>query len=375
MVMNKLILTGCLSFLLFSAADTHAQTINSQQAKFKVETIADGLSYPWSMSFIPGNGYLVTERDGRLWHVGQTGEKTEIKGVPDVQSQGQGGLLEIALSPDFEKDNLVYLSYAGGTRFEFNTELARAKLDLKTNTLSDLKVIFKAEPKMSGGNHFGGKILFLPDGTLLLTLGERNRKDEAQKTNHHLGKIVRLNRDGSIPQDNPFVGKADFKPEIFTYGNRNVQGIALQPGTNRIWEHEHGPKGGDEVNILKPGANYGWPAITYGVNYTGFKITDKTQMPGMEQPVIHWTPSIAPSGMAFYDGDHFPQWKGDIFVGALAGTHLRRLEVKGDKITGQEVLLADMEERIRDVRNGPDGYIYLLTDSVDGRLIRLSPAP
>ncbi len=372
--MNKFILTSCLSLLLLSATDTQAQTINSQQAKFKIETIADGLSYPWSVAFIPDNGYLVTERDGRLWHINQAGKKTEIKGVPDVQAQGQGGLLEIAISPDFTKDNLVYLSYAGGTRFDFNTELAHAKLDLKTHTLSDLKIIFKADPKMSGGNHFGGKVLFLPDGTLLLTLGERNRKDEAQKTNHHLGKIVRLNRDGTIPQDNPFIGKEGFKPEIFTYGNRNVQGIALQPGTNRIWEHEHGPKGGDEVNILKPGANYGWPAITYGVNYTGFKITDKTQMPGMEQPVIHWTPSIAPSGMAFYDGEHFPQWKGDIFIGALAGTHLRRLEVKDDKITAQEVLLEDMEERIRDVRNGPDGYIYLLTDSVDGRLIRLSPA-
>lgn len=372
--MKKFILTSFLSLSFFMPGDIFAQVVTSQQEKFRVETVTDGLSYPWSVAFLPGGDFLVTERDGKLWRIGKAGKKTEIAGIPEVQAQGQGGLLEIALSPDFEKDSLIYLSYAGGTRFSFNTELATARLDLKNHTLSDLKVIFKAEPKISGGNHFGGKILFLDDGTLLLTLGERNRKEKAQETDHHLGKIVRLNRDGTVPEDNPFTGKEGFRPETYTYGNRNVQGIALQPGTGRIWEHEHGPKGGDEVNILKPGANYGWPAITYGVNYTGFKITDKTEAPGMEQPVIHWTPSIAPSGMTFYDGDRFPQWKGDIFVGALAGTHLRRLEVRDDKIIAQEVLLADMEERIRDVRTGPDGYIYLLTDSHDGRLIRLSPA-
>ena len=336
--------------------------------------VTDALSHPWSVAFLPEGDFLITERDGKLWRVDNAGKKTEIKGVPEVQAHGQGGLLEIALSPTFAKDNLIYISYAGGTRFDFNTELARGKLDLKTNTISDLQVIFKAEPKVSGGNHFGGKILFLPDNTMLLTLGERNRKDEAQKTEHHLGKIVRLNLDGSIPKDNPFVGKEGYKPEIYTYGNRNVQGIALQPGTDRVWEHEHGPKGGDEVNILKPGANYGWPKISFGVDYTGLKITDQTAAPGMEQPVIYWVPSIAPSGMTFYDGKKFPQWKGDIFVGALAGTHLRRLEVKDNKIIEQEVLLEDMEERIRDVRTGPDGSLYILTDSEDGKLLRISPA-
>lgn len=359
--------------LLLAATAVMAQTTSAPQ-KIKTETIADGLSHPWAVAFLPGGDFLVTERDGRLLRINSAGKKALIQGTPAVQAHGQGGLLEVALSPTFDKDSLIYLSYAGGSRFALNTELARARLDLKTNTLHDLQVIFKAEPKLSGGNHFGGRILFLPDGTLLLTLGERNRMEEAQKTEHHLGKIIRINPDGTIPRDNPFAEKTGFKPEIYTYGNRNVQGIALQPGTGRIWEHEHGPKGGDEVNILKPGANYGWPAITYGINYTGFKISDKTAAPGMEQPVIHWTPSIAPSGMTFYDGKQFPQWQGNIFVGALAGTHLRRLEIKDDKIIAQETLLEDMQERIRDVRTGPDGYLYVLTDSDDGHLLRISPA-
>jgi len=339
---------------------------------FKTITVAEGLEYPWSVAFLPEDGYLITERDGRLLRVAANGAKTEITGLPQITARKQGGLLGIALDPDFSNNHLVYFSYVargyGGT----GTQVARARLE--GDELADLEVIFKAEPKKRTDLHFGSRLLFLPDGTLLITLGERFHMQEAQDTGTHLGKLIRINPDGSAPQDNPFAGQKGAKPEIYSYGHRNVQGIALEPGTGTIWEHEHGPKGGDEVNIIKPGANYGWPVITYGIDYDGSVITDRKEAPGMEQPVIYWVPSIAPSGMAFYNGDKFPEWKGDLFVGALAGTHLRRLEVEGQTITEQEVMLADMEERIRDVAAGPDGFIYVLTDSHEGRLIRLEPA-
>lgn len=372
--MKSLICTITL-LCLTSVPASARETIVSEQARFTIASVAEELKNPWSVAFLPDGEFLVTERPGQLLRVSTRGHKTAINGVPEVSHHGQGGLLDVVLSPDFLTDNMIYLSYAGGTLLASNTEMARARLNLETNMLEDVTVIFRAEPKLTGSNHYGSRIVFLPDGTLLMTLGERNRRERAQELDHHLGKIVRLNKDGSIPADNPFYNKDNVKPEIYTYGNRNAQGIALQPGTNRIWQHEHGPKGGDEINIIKAGANYGWPEITYGINYTGLKISDKTSAPGMEQPVIYWDPSIAPSGMTFYDGKRFPQWKGDIFVGALAGTHLRRLEVEDDKITGQEVLLDDLQERIRDVRTGPDGYLYILTDSPEGKLLRLSPAP
>jgi len=350
--------------------------IQSEQATFTITTVASGLSHPWGLEFLPGGDYLVTERGGALFRITPDGAKTQISGVPDVVDQGQGGLFEVILGPDFDQTGYVYISYAGaGSDGGVNTEVARGRLDLETNAISDLNVIFRAQPKPTrGNNHFGGRLLFGPDGKLYVTLGDRyHYMDQAQSTDNHLGTLVRLNPDGSVPEDNPFTGDDEGLDEIYTYGNRNIQGIAVQPGTDRIWMHEHGPKGGDEVNIVQKGVNYGWPEITYGVAYSGLPITDKTQAPGMEQPVIHWTPSIAPSGMAFYDGDRFPDWQGDIFVGALAKTHLRRLEVDGTKITDQEVLLKDMGARIRDVATGPDGYLYLLTDETDGRLLRLEP--
>lgn len=358
-------------------ADMPEGVVKSGQASFSVETVAKGLDHPWGLAFLPNGSYLVSERGGKLFHIAKDGgSRTEITGLPkNLRAAGQGGLFDIALAPDYTKSRLIYFAYTGEANGKNNTEVARGILDVGKGTLSDVKTIFAAQPKLKGNNHYGGKLLFGPDGKLYITLGERfDYLEMVQKPDNHLGTLIRINPDGSVPDDNPFVKDRSKKPaEAFTYGHRNVQGIALRPGTTEIWTHEHGPKGGDEINILKAGTNYGWPAITYGVDYSGFPISDKTEMEGMAQPLLHWTPSIAPSGMAFYNGSRFPQWKGDLFVGTLAGMHLRRLEIKGDEVTEQEVLLPD-SARIRDVRAGPDGFIYLLTDDSDGALVRLKPA-
>jgi glucose/arabinose dehydrogenase len=346
---------------------------SSEQADFRVVTLAQGLDHPWGMAFLPGGGILITERSGRLrlFEDGKLQPKA-IPGSPEITARGQGGLLDVALHPDFAENRLVYLSYAGAGPGGAGTEVARARFD--GNALVDLEAIFRAEPKTPGGAHYGSRLAFDRQGRLYISLGDRrNYMQEAQNPANHLGSIIRLEDDGEIPGDNPFLGVEGARPEIFSYGHRNVQGLALNPASGEIWAHEHGPRGGDEVNILKAGANYGWPAITYGIDYSGAIISDKTEASGMEQPVVYWVPSIAPSGMTFYDGDLFPQWKGDLFVGALAGRHLRRLELEGDRVTGQEELLTGLRERIRDVRSGPDGYLYLLTDSRNGRLIRLEP--
>jgi glucose/arabinose dehydrogenase len=359
-----------------AVAQDLAPTFESEKQKFKVVSLAQGLEYPWGLAFLPNGDMLVTEREGRLNLLrAKTYKREEISGVPKVLAKGQGGLLDVMVHPDFAKNRVIFLSYAAkDEKGAAGTEVLRAELN--GTKLENGKVIFRAEPKIkSGNNHFGSRLLWGPDKKLYITLGERNVKKEAQNPSNHLGSIIRINEDGSVPKDNPYVGKEGYRPEIFTYGNRNVQGIALRPGTKQIWAHEHGPKGGDEVNILKAGANYGWPAVTYGVDYTGFKISDKTEGEGFEPPVIYWKPSIAPSGMSFYTGNKFPKWKNNIFVGALVKTHLRRLEMKGDEIVHQEALLEDMGERIRDVRTGPDGYIYVLTDHSDGQVLRLEPAP
>ncbi len=366
-----------MTFLVFpAAAQESAPVFKSEKEKFKVVSLAQGLEYPWSLAFLPNGDMLVTEREGRLNLLrAKTYKREDISGVPKVLAKGQGGLLDVLVHPDFARNRVIFLSYgAKDEKGAAGTEVLRAELN--GTKLENGKVIFRAAPKTkSGNNHFGSRLLWGPDDKLYITLGERNIKKEAQDPSNHLGSVIRINEDGSVPNDNPFVGKAGFRPEIFTYGNRNVQGIALRPGTKQIWMHEHGPKGGDEVNILKAGANYGWPAVTYGVDYTGFKISDKTEGPGFEPPVIYWKPSIAPCGMAFYTGSKFPAWKNNIFVGALVETHLRRLEMKNGQITHQEVLLADLGERIRDVRTGPDGYIYILTDHSDGQVLRLEPLP
>ena len=375
--MKSLIVIAIGVFILGVALTTHAQRAKverSDKHDFRIVPIVGGLDHPWGLVFLPNGDMLVTERSGQL-RIVRDGvlDPKPIEGVPKVFDSGQGGLMDVALHPNFESNRLVYLSYAGRGPGGAGTEVARGRL--AGNKLAGVEVIFRVAPKTSGSNHYGSRLLFAPDGTLFITTGDRySYLEQAQDPSDHLGTIVRVHDDGSVPEDNPFVGRSDARPEIYTYGHRNVQGIALRPGDKSIWMHEHGPRGGDEVNILKPGANYGWPTITYGIDYSGAIISDKSAAPGMEQPVVYWDPSIAPSGMVFYDGDRFPNWRGDIFLGALAQAHLRRLELDGDRVVTQEVLLEDLGERIRDVRVGPDGYLYVLTDSGDGQILRLEPA-
>jgi glucose/arabinose dehydrogenase len=357
---------------LAAAAPAAAETYKSEKATFQVETVAEGLEHPWGMAFLPDGRLLVTERPGRLRIVSLDGTKSPpIEGVPRVFARGQGGLLDVALDPAYAANGLVYLSYAEPGPGGDGTAVARARLD--GNRLADLKVIFQQMPKRNAGQHFGSRLVFAPDGKLFITTGDRGKRDEAQNLAVHLGKLIRINSDGSVPDDNPFVGTDDARREIWSYGHRNMQGAALNPETGVLWTIEHGARGGDELNIPQAGKNYGWPVITYGRDYSGLSIGEGTEKPGMEQPIYYWDPSIAPSGMAFYTGDKFPQWRGNLFVGALGFELLARLELDGAKVTHEERLLKDLGERIRDVRQGPDGLIYLLTDSDDGRLLRLSP--
>ncbi|WP_287372089.1 PQQ-dependent sugar dehydrogenase [Prosthecochloris sp.] len=338
---------------------------------FRIVTVLDNLDFPWSLAFLPDGDVLITERNGNMLRYGKDGELHLVSGLPDIHPTGQGGLLDVILDPDFPTNRTIYFSFVAKDNGDYGTEVARAVLD--HSSLKNVQVIFRAVPKTSSGIHFGSRLLFAPDGTLIISLGEKGRMREAQNTSNHLGSIIRINPDGSLPHDNPYINRNGYQPQLYTYGNRNVQGIALHPETGKIWFHEHGPKGGDELNILKSGANYGWPAITYGVDYSGAIISEKTALPGMEQPSAYWVPSIAPSGMTIYDGNAFPDWKGNIFIGALVQRHLRRVILQGEQIIDQEILLKDLKERIRDVRTGPDGYLYLLTDSRNGKLLRLEP--
>lgn len=342
------------------------------QKAYRAVTVAQGFVHPWGMAFLPDGRMLVTERPGRLRIVTASGQISKpVSGLPEIAAIGQGGLLDVALHPDFKTNALIYFSFAEPGPGGQGTAVARARLE--GLSLLDVTIIFRQQPKLSGGFHFGSRLVFARDGTLYISMGDRGRMGQAQNRRNHQGTIARVNDDGSIPRDNPFIDHPDALPEIYTYGNRNVQGMALNPWTGIVWAQEHGPKGGDEVNILKPGANYGWPVITYGIDYDGSIISDLTHKKNMEQPVLHWTPSIAPSGMAFYDGKRFPQWRGDLFVGALKDRHLRRIDLDGDKVVGQEILLEELGERIRDVRAGPDGYLWVLTDAPRGRLIRIEP--
>ncbi len=341
---------------------------------YTIETVAEGLEHPWSLAFLPDGSMLVTERPGRLRLISADGklQAAPIAGVAPVFAQGQGGLFDIALDPDFATNRLIYLAYAAGTRKANATRLARARFT--GQGLEDFQLLFEVTPLKDTSAHFGGRIVFLPDGTVLLTLGEGyDFKEAAQDLGSDLGKIIRLNRDGTIPADNPFVGKAGARPEIYTYGHRNVQGIVFDGATGIIYAHEHGPKGGDEVNVLRAGANYGWPVITYGIDYSGLPISRYQKKEGLKQPLLYWVPSIAPSGMTLYTGEAFAAWRGDLLVGALAGMHVRRVDLQDGAVVGQESLFAELEERIRDVRQAPDGSIILLTDSDEGRVLRVRP--
>jgi len=341
----------------------------------RVETVAKGLENPWALAFLPDGRILVTERPGRLRIVEPDGRVSKpLENVPRVQARGQGGLLDVALDPRFAENRLVFLSYAEpGEGNTAGTAVARGRL--ADGKLDDVQVIYRQQPKVEGGNHFGSRLVFARDGTLFVTQGDRfGYRERAQDLSSGLGKIVRINPDGSVPKDNPFIGRSGARPEIWSYGHRNVQSAALHPETGQLWTVEHGARGGDELNHPEGGKNYGWPVITYGVDYSGAKIGEGTAKPGMEQPVYYWDPVIAPSGMAFYTGNAFPDWKGSILIGSLTPGLLVRLTLKGGAVAREERYLGEVGERIRDVQQGPDGLIYLVTDSRDGRVLRVSPS-
>jgi glucose/arabinose dehydrogenase len=361
--------------LLAYAAPVQAQTFKSSAGDLKVEAVATGLAHPWALAFLPDGRMLVTERPGRMRIVAADGRlSAPLGGVPKVFASGQGGLLDVAVDRGFAQNRTIHFCFAEPVRGGAQTALARATLG--DGQLDDVKVIFHQDGPPSSGHHFGCRIAQSADGNLFLTMGDHfSQRDDAQKLTNHIGKIVRIGPDGSAPKDNPFVGRADAKPEIWSYGHRNAQGAAIHPGTGKLWAHEHGARGGDEVNVPQPGKNYGWPIISHGVNYDGTPVgSGKAEAAGMEQPAKYWVPSIAPSGMAFYTGELFPAWKGSLFVGALAGQMLVRLSLEGERVTGEERLLQGLRERIRDVRAGPDGALYLLTDSSSGRILKVVPA-
>ena len=342
-----------------------------------VRPVVTGLQRPWAFEFLPDGRLIITEIEGRIRLAAPNGALSPpVAGVPAVFAQGQGGLLDVAVDPDFATNKTIFFSYAEPRPDGNGTALARARLvDSPEPRLEDLKVIFRQQPSWDSRLHFGSRIVFAPDGTLFLTLGERsvaNARGLAQDLRSHIGKIVRINKDGSIPKDNPFVGRQDARPEIWTYGQRNIQAAALHPQTKRLWTIEHGPRGGDEINHAEPGKNYGWPVISYGIEYSGRKLPGgQTQKAGMEQPLYYWDPVIAPSGMIFYTGDLFPQWRNNIFVGGLVSESLVRVALEGGKVVGEEWLLEDVGQRIRDVGQGPDGAIYVATDG--GSILRVAP--
>jgi glucose/arabinose dehydrogenase len=358
-----------------SWAQDRSSVIASEKHAFRLATLVTGLENPWSMAFLPDGRMLVTERAGRLRMVGPDFrlDTQPIEGLPESVERGQGGLFDVALHPQYAQNGWIYWAYNAPGAGGWGTALARGKL--QGQRMSEVQVLFSMQPKTRSNQHFGGRIVFDKAGMLYLTLGDRGDKDRAQKLDDHAGSVIRLHDDGRVPADNPFAQRAGALPEKWTWGNRNMQGAALHPQTGELWTHEHGPQGGDELNVMRPGLNYGWPVITYGVNYgLGTRIGEGQTKPGMVQPLHVWVPSIAPSGMAFVSGSQFPQWQGNLLVGALRGQMLVRLVLDGEKVLREERLLQGRAGRIRDVRMGPDGLVYLLSDGPDGALMRLEPA-
>jgi glucose/arabinose dehydrogenase len=340
-----------------------------------VDAVAAGLEHPWGLAFLPDGRMLVTERPGRLRIVGLDGKLSPpVANVPRVVARGQGGLLDVVIDPNFPRNRLIYLSFADPREEGRNgTSVVRARLSDSGTALENPTPIFRQMPAIASNMHFGSRLVFGRDGSLFITTGDRySQRDEAQNPANHIGKVIRINPDGSVPPDNP--NKPGWAKEIWSIGHRNMQSAALHPGTGQLWVIDHGARGGDEINIPRAGLNYGWPVISYGVDYSGAKLGEGTAKPGLEQPVYYWDPSIAPSGAVFYTSDVVPAWKNSLFVGALAGQMLVRLTIDGDKVTAEERLLTNLNERIRDVRQGPDGFLYLLTDSSAGRVLRVLPA-
>ena len=377
-MMRAVVLTALLASLVAPAAVAEpavvAERVVSEQATFRVVRVATGLANPWSIAFLPDGGALVSERPGALLRLDvETGAVRDLDGVPQVAAVGQGGLLDVELHPAFADNRLVYLSYAAGRSGSYATSIARGRLT--DSGLEDVEVLFTMNRPSGARLHFGSRLSFGADGMLYATFGERGERHRAQDPADHAGTIIRLRDDGSVPDDNPFVSGGG-APEVYSFGHRNAQGLAVHPVTGRVWSHEHGPQGGDEINVIEAGVNYGWPVITYGREYrSGAPIGVGTAAPGMAQPVLHWTPSIAPSGMTFYDGDRFPGWRGDLFAGALAGQHLRRVQLDGERAVAEEVLLQRRVGRVRDVKQGPNGMLWLLEDARNASIYRLEPVP
>lgn len=372
--MNRRRFVLAASTALAAPAIARAQDVlRSAKATYRLTTLATGLVQPWSIAFLPDGRILVTERPGRL-RVFANGRlaRAALPGAPEVYASGQGGLLDICLHPGFAQNRILYLSYSGGGSGNAATTVARAELG--EGGLRGLTPIFEALPRTSGGLHFGSRIAFDRAGLMYVTAGERYQMRRAQDLGDLGGKVVRLKDDGSVPSDNPFVGRAGARPEIFTWGHRNPQGLAMHPDSGRMWLAEHGPRGGDELNLLKAGANYGWPLATHGIDYSGAIISPNKSLPGMEDPVRVWVPSISPCGLCFYTGDRFPGWKGSLFTGALSNNALFRIELEGERWKSEERLIEGRLPYIRDVRQGPDGFLYLVTHSDDGGLFRLEPA-
>ncbi len=352
----------------------------TENVAFTVQRVANGLEHPWGLAFLPKNRLLVTERAGRMRLVAPDGAKSHpVEGLPRVDARDQGGLLDVALDPRFSENQLVYWSYAEPREGGNGTAVARGRLVAEATPprLEGVQVIWRMRPTLDSTKHFGSRLVFSRDGTLFVTTGERSileGRAQAQRLDSGLGKVIRIRPDGTVPSDNPFLEKPTALPEIYSYGHRNLQAAALHPDTGKLWVVDHGPRGGDELNVIEPGKNYGWPIITYGIEYSGGPIGEgRTAAPGMEQPLYYWDPVIAPSGMAFYTGKAFPQWRGSLFVGALAGKHVARLTLEGTRVVGEERLLAG-RARFRDVRVGPDGSLFLLTDEDDGEILKLVPA-
>ena len=359
---------------LLTTAALASKVIKTQKHSIRIVKIVSGLEHPWGHAFLPDGRIIVTERPGRLRMIdkGRLDPKP-VAGLPAIAAQGQGGLLDVALHPDFITNKLIYLSYSAYGESGIGTEVARGKL--VGNRLENVAVIFRMAPKSKISRHFGSRLIFDREGYLYITLGDRGKKQRAQLSSDHAGSVIRLHDDGRVPANNPFVGRKGWQPEKYTLGHRNIQGAALHPETGAVWTHEHGPQGGDEINVIRPGVNYGWPVITYGVNYIiGTKIGEGTHKAGMAQPLYYWVPSIAPSGMTFYTGDKFARWRGDLFVGSLKDQMLVRLRLDSEKVVSEERLLKNALGRIRDVSQGPDGFLYLLTDENDGMLVRIEPA-
>lgn len=343
--------------------------------EYRIETLTEGLQYPWALAFLPDGRMLVTEREGRLRMIEADGTLRDepIEGVPTGYQDVQAGLMHVALDPEFGTTPWVYLTLAYGKEDANNTRLIRGRL--VENHLEDVETLFDAHPAKAGGSHFGGRIAFLPDSTLVLTLGDGfDYREQAQNLDNHLGTLVRLTREGKAPEDNPFYGRTGMANEVYSYGHRNVQGIAYDRKNDRLLINEHGPKGGDEINLIEAGANYGWPLATFGLDYTGAQVSPYHSHPDTVAPLLHWTPSIAPSALAIYDGSLFPDWQGDLFNAALAAKEVRRVRLVNGEVAEQESLFTELDERIRDVQVGPDGALYLLTDSPEGRLLKVTPA-